>query len=125
MTKTSTQSLKISDKAAEMINKLRTQDWVKNKEHAKLRLVIQGGGCAGFEYTINVDDEITLEEDDIIFEKNGARVVIDAESLKHVAGSTVDYKEELICSSFVVTDNPNVEKGGQCSCGKSFSSKVT
>ncbi len=57
-----------------------------------------------------------------IFEVESAKVVIDQDSLKHVAGATLDWKEEMIRSSFVISNNPNAEQN--CSCGTSFSSKV-
>ncbi len=57
-----------------------------------------------------------------MFEKKDAKLVIDKESLKYVKGSTVDWKDSMIRSSFVVTGNPNSEQ--TCSCGSSFSSKI-
>lgn len=57
-----------------------------------------------------------------MFEKNGACVVIDKESLKHLNGSKVDWKDQLIRSSFTINDNPNATQA--CGCGHSFSSKL-
>eukprot|EP01116_Phalansterium_solitarium_P006641 TRINITY_DN18982_c0_g1_i1.p1 TRINITY_DN18982_c0_g1~~TRINITY_DN18982_c0_g1_i1.p1 ORF type:complete len:161 (+),score=9.50 TRINITY_DN18982_c0_g1_i1:23-484(+) len=115
--------LQITDRCVEMIQKLKQKDWIKNKDHAKLRVIVEGGGCSGFQYNFSVDDEPGLAEDDVVFEKEGAQVVIDQESLRHLKGSTIDYKDELIRSSFVVAENPNSEKN--CGCGSSFASKVS
>ena len=57
-----------------------------------------------------------------LFEKDGARVVVDQSSLQLLAGSTVDYEDEMMKSAFVVTDNPQSAQG--CGCGTSFSVEI-
>tara|TARA_B110000902_G_C13752579_1_gene377354 strand:- start:180 stop:497 length:318 start_codon:yes stop_codon:yes gene_type:complete len=76
------------------------------------RISVQGGGCSGFKYNFSFDEKI--EKDDIIFNKT----VIDNSSLKIINGSIVDYKKEMIGSSFVIK---NPQAASSCGCGLSFS----
>jgi iron-sulfur cluster insertion protein len=77
-----------------------------------LRISIQGGGCSGFNYVF--DFEQTKAEDDFELGK----VLIDSMSAQYLAGATLDYKDDLMGSSFVI-QNPNAET--TCGCGSSFS----
>ena len=83
---------------------------------AILRLAVDGGGCAGFQYKFGLADAI--EQDDAVAERDGVRLVVDAVSLDLVRGSAVDYVESLGGAAFRVT-NPNAASG--CGCGTSFS----
>ncbi|OQR96850.1 iron-sulfur cluster assembly protein [Achlya hypogyna] len=85
-----------------------------------LRVAVEGGGCSGFQYVLTLEHD-TLEEDDQTFEKDGAQVVVDATSMEFLKGSTVDFVQELIRSSFSVINNPNAVSG--CGCGTSFELK--
>ena len=81
-----------------------------------LRLAVDGGGCQGFEYRFDFSDDMAA--DDKVFEKDGVKLVIDATSLPLLAGSTVDFINELAGSAFRVI-NPNATS--TCGCGTSFS----
>ena len=88
----------------------------KQGKPAILRLAVDGGGCAGFQYRFGLADKV--ESDDTIAEQDGVTLVVDETSLDLVRGSAVDYVESLGGASFQVT-NPNAASG--CGCGTSFS----
>ena len=76
------------------------------------RITVQGGGCSGFKYNFSFDEKIN--QDDVVIRNT----VIDNDSLKLINGSIVDYKDELIGSSFVIK---NPKATASCGCGLSFS----
>jgi iron-sulfur cluster insertion protein len=80
-----------------------------------LRLAVSGGGCSGFSYGFSLDDNTTT--DDKVLEFHGAKLVIDDVSLDLLKGSEIDYTEDLLASSFRIT-NPNAKS--TCGCGTSF-----
>lgn len=80
-----------------------------------LRIAVEGGGCSGFQYLIELDEPAA---DDLILEGAGEKVVIDPTSLPFLAGATIDFTEELIGARFAI-DNPNA--ASSCGCGTSFS----
>ena len=87
----------------------------KQGKPAILRLSADGGGCAGFSYKFALGEPAL---DDVRSETDGVTLVVDPVSLDLVAGSAVDYVEDLGGSAFKVT-NPNAASG--CGCGSSFS----
>ncbi len=101
----------ITDRAAEKINKILSAE---NKEGQGLRLKVVGGGCSGLQYKFDMDTQRT---GDRVFEKEGARVLVDMKSLLYLSGTELDYKEEVMASGFVF-QNPNVKR--ECGCGVSF-----
>jgi len=104
-------SLSIS--AAERVKQLLEME---GNPDLKLRISIVGGGCSGFSYKFDLDDKTT--EDDLFFTYHGVTIVCDETSLDFVAGSELDYVEDLMGASFRMT-NPNAT--ASCGCGSSFS----
>ena len=83
---------------------------------AILRLSVDGGGCAGFQYRFELADAVAAH--DTVAKEDGVTLVVDPVSLDLVRGSTVDFVESLGGAAFQVT-NPNAASG--CGCGTSFS----
>ena len=81
-----------------------------------LRVSVEGGGCSGFQYKF--DTERARADDDIVIEKSGATVLIDPVSLNYMAGSEIDFVDDLIGSAFKVN---NPQATASCGCGTSFS----
>lgn len=88
----------------------------KQGKPAILRLAIEGGGCAGFQYRFGLADAV--EADDAVATCDGATLVVDPVSLDLVQGARVDFVQSLGGAAFRV-DNPNAASG--CGCGTSFS----
>ena len=81
-----------------------------------LRTFVQGGGCSGMSYGFTFD-EITNEDDfEVPLEK--FKVLVDSASMQYLQGSSIDYKEDIQGSQFVIS-NPNAQT--TCGCGSSFS----
>jgi iron-sulfur cluster assembly accessory protein len=84
-------------------------------ETKPLRIAVEGGGCSGFHYDIKLD---TAQPGDMVLEKDGQTVLVDAVSLPFLAGAVIDFTDELIGARFVI-QNPNASSS--CGCGTSFS----
>jgi iron-sulfur cluster assembly protein len=102
-------SLSLSERAASKIKQL-----VAEKPNAGLRVKVVGGGCSGLQYRMEIDD---AKERDKVFERDGARLIVDKKSFLYLNGSELDYAEELMSSGFKLV-NPNVKRA--CGCGESF-----
>lgn len=101
----------ITDRAVEKIRAL----LAGAKAGQGLRVKVVEGGCSGFEYKMDIDSP---EAKDQVFEKNGARIMLDSKSILHLNGTELDYRSGLMQSGFVF-NNPNVT--ATCGCGTSFS----
>jgi iron-sulfur cluster assembly accessory protein len=102
----------ITDKAAEKAKEV-LQD--RGITEGALRLFIAGGGCSGYQYGMALAHE--AEEDDLVIEMNGLRLVVDPDSAPLLIGAEIDYVEDLMKSGFTIY-NPNAVKS--CACGSSF-----
>ncbi|KAA9008916.1 HesB/IscA family protein [Histidinibacterium aquaticum] len=80
-----------------------------------LRVAVEGGGCSGFQYQIELDSPA---DDDLVLEDRGEKVVVDSTSLPFLADAVIDFSEELIGARFTI-ENPNATSS--CGCGTSFS----
>ena len=103
----------VTDAAAGKIRELLESE---GDDSLALRMAVRPGGCSGFSYEMFFDSEI--ESDDIVEQFEGGRVVVDPQSLEHLRGSVLDYKDGLMGAGFAV-NNPNVTRS--CGCGNSFS----
>jgi iron-sulfur cluster insertion protein len=98
------------------INKIADLLAEENNPKLKLRTFVQGGGCSGMSYGFTFDEE--MNEDDFEIEKPGMSILVDSMSMQYLTGATIDYKEDIMGSQFVI-QNPNAVS--QCGCGSSFS----
>lgn len=105
--------LTLSAMAIDKILELKQQE---ENSSCFLRLFVEGGGCAGFQYGFKLDEIINA--DDTKIEVKGAKLIIDSISLPLVAGATIDYEIGLMGSKFVLK---NLNSSTTCSCGISFS----
>ena len=95
-----------------IISKNQIEKITKSQEKKYFRISVKGGGCSGFKYNFSFDDKIA--KDDILFNK----AIIDKQSLDIIAGSTVDFKKEMVGESFSIN---NPKASASCGCGLSFS----
>ena len=107
-----TTNVTVTERAARKIGEILAQG--AGRHHAA-RQSVEGGGCSGFQYKFDTERE--RADDDIVIEKSGATVLIDPVSLNYMAGSEIDFVDDLIGSSFKV-NNPKAT--ASCGCGTSF-----
>lgn len=104
-------SIHVTDRAARRISEI-----ISGETQAKmLRVSVKAGGCTGFQYSFDLVAD--RDQGDVVIEKQGATVLIDEVSLPFMAGSEIDFVDDLIGASFKIS-NPNAT--ASCGCGTSF-----
>jgi iron-sulfur cluster assembly accessory protein len=107
-----TASVTVTERAAKRI----AQVVANEPENKMLRVSVEGGGCSGFAYRFDLVPN--AEPQDVLIERAGATVLVDPLSLTYLAGSEIDYVDDLMSASFKIR-NPNATAA--CGCGTSFS----
>lgn len=105
------ESVTVTERAAHKIGEILS----KEPAGTMLRVSVAGGGCSGFQYKF--DTEHSRGDDDFLIKRAGATVLIDPVSLNYMAGSEIDFVDDLIGSSFKVN---NPQATASCGCGTSF-----
>jgi iron-sulfur cluster assembly accessory protein len=106
------ESVTVSESAARRIGEILKAE----PAGTMLRVSVEGGGCSGFQYKF--DMERAKAADDLVIDRAGAVVLIDPVSVGFMAGSEIDFVEDLIGASFKVK---NPKATASCGCGTSFS----
>jgi iron-sulfur cluster assembly accessory protein len=106
--------IQVTEKALNMIRMTREQEGMDSSYG--LRVAVRGGGCSGFEYALDFDQE--QRETDFVIEHGDLKVFVDAVSARYLHGTTIDYVMGVMGSGFKF-ENPNAT--GSCGCGSSFS----
>ena len=107
-----TTQITLSESAAKRIAQIVSSEEGKQS----LRVSVEGGGCSGFSYKFDLDGAPT--DDDLVISRDNAKVLIDSMSLIYMAGSEIDFVDNLLGQSFQIK-NPNAV--ASCGCGTSFS----
>ena len=103
--------IEVTESAQNQINKI-----LLSEKSNYFRIIVLGGGCAGFQYKFDFSNE--PNDDDLVFNYQNADVLIDKTSIELIKGSKIDYVNELIGSSFKIS---NPIASSSCGCGTSFS----
>ena len=111
---TSDEPVRLSPTAVSRVKILLQRE--KRPDPAGLRLSVVGGGCSGFQYSLELDDG--PREDDAVYMYDGVRVFVDPTSAPYLSGTSVDYVDGLHGAGFKFV-NPNADR--TCGCGSSFS----
>lgn len=101
----------LTDSAAERVKRFMTE----RGSGEGLRIGIKTTGCSGFAYVVDIADRVS--DEDRVFESHGVKVIVDANSLSYLDGTTIDFGRDGLNEGFTY-DNPNVKS--LCGCGESF-----
>lgn len=112
MTVTEATPVTVSARAAKRIAAILS----KEPQGAMLRVAVEGGGCSGFQYKFDIVKD--RETGDLVLDADGYSVLVDSVSVDYMAGSVIDFSDELIGAAFKI-ENPNATAA--CGCGTSFS----
>ena len=104
-------TISLTESAARRIAAIVSKDQTKTA----LRVSVEGGGCSGFSYKFDLVND--RADDDLVIERNNARVLIDSMSIVYMEGSEIDFVDDLMGQSFQIK-NPNAV--ASCGCGTSF-----
>jgi len=107
-------SLGVTEPAANEIRKFMTSE-EGLPETAGLRVRVVPGGCSGFQYSLNIEEE--SRQGDFVLDEKGVRLFVDMFSAQYLNGVEIDYVTNVMGSGFTFT-NPNAT--GSCGCGSSF-----
>ena len=105
----------VSEKAKQKVQKLMQEAKVDADKNYFVRVSVVGGGCSGFSYKLDFDNE--SKPDDQVFEDNGVKVVTDLKSFLYLCDTTLDFSDGLNGKGFHF-NNPNATR--TCGCGESF-----
>ncbi len=103
----------VTAKAVKMVNITKEEEGYDPS--CGLRIAVRGGGCSGFEYALDFDEE--SRDTDLVYEQNGLKVIVDPISARYLAGTEIDYVLGMTGAGFKF-NNPNAV--GTCGCGSSF-----
>ena len=105
--------ISLSERAASELKGMLVEN---KKESAALRVWVAGGGCSGLSYGMAIDDG-EAEENDVVMEDQGIKIMVDNLSLKYMAGSVIEFVDDTLGGGFKI-ENPKATKS--CGCGSSF-----
>lgn len=107
----------ISNNALSHVLTLMEQSGLSTQTH-KLRVGVKGGGCSGLSYTMDFDEIVNIQSDDVFEVGNGLQIIVDKKSLLYLIGTELNYSDGLNGKGFEWV-NPNASR--TCGCGESFS----